>query len=50
MGKKCAATTWLTRNSLLKEANIKSKQSGERGISARSVRKVRALCLAKYKG
>ncbi|KAF2688922.1 hypothetical protein K458DRAFT_293605 [Lentithecium fluviatile CBS 122367] len=35
---------------LIKEASIASKQSGERGISARSVRKVREGCLRKYKG
>ncbi|KAF2179103.1 hypothetical protein K469DRAFT_674789 [Zopfia rhizophila CBS 207.26] len=35
---------------LMKEASIKSKQSGERGISARSVRRVREHCLRKFKG
>ncbi len=38
-----AACTALTRNAkcrLMKEATIESKQGGERGITARSVRKV----------
>ncbi|ORY15464.1 hypothetical protein BCR34DRAFT_558858 [Clohesyomyces aquaticus] len=35
---------------LVKEASIASKQSGERGITARSVRKVRENCLRKFKG
>ncbi|KAF2280480.1 uncharacterized protein EI97DRAFT_391631 [Westerdykella ornata] len=35
---------------LLKESSIASKQAGERGISARSVRKVREGCLMKFKG
>ncbi|PSN68169.1 hypothetical protein BS50DRAFT_573129 [Corynespora cassiicola Philippines] len=35
---------------LVKEAGIKSKQAGERGVSARSVRKVREQCLRKFKG
>lgn len=35
---------------LLNEAAIKSKQSGERGVSARSIRKVSERTLRKYKG
>ncbi|KAH8726100.1 hypothetical protein GQ44DRAFT_614505 [Phaeosphaeriaceae sp. PMI808] len=35
---------------LVNEATIKSKQSGERGVSARSVRKVSEGMLRKYKG
>ncbi|KAH7348175.1 hypothetical protein BKA66DRAFT_477267 [Pyrenochaeta sp. MPI-SDFR-AT-0127] len=35
---------------LVNEAAIKSKQSGDRGISARSVRKVSERTLRKYKG
>ncbi|KAF2464623.1 uncharacterized protein BDR25DRAFT_296575 [Lindgomyces ingoldianus] len=35
---------------LIKEAGIASKQSGERVITARSIRKVRADCLAKFAG
>jgi hypothetical protein len=38
------------RYRLINEASIKSKQSGERGISARSVRKVGERTLRKYKG
>ncbi|KAH7117609.1 hypothetical protein B0J11DRAFT_536334 [Dendryphion nanum] len=34
---------------VLKEARIRGKQNGERGLSARSVRKVREGCLRKYK-
>jgi hypothetical protein len=40
----------LTVHRLINEASIKSKQSGERGISARSVRKVSETTLRKYKG
>ncbi|CAG7554861.1 unnamed protein product [Fusarium equiseti] len=35
---------------LVKEAAIKSKQSGERGLSARSVKKVTRDTLTKFKG
>ncbi|KAH7073636.1 hypothetical protein BKA63DRAFT_514485 [Paraphoma chrysanthemicola] len=35
---------------LIKEASIKSKQSGERGISARSVRRVSERVLRGHKG
>ncbi|KAF2855204.1 hypothetical protein T440DRAFT_415409 [Plenodomus tracheiphilus IPT5] len=35
---------------LINEASIKSKINGERGISARSVRKVGEKTLRKYKG
>ncbi|KAF2243479.1 hypothetical protein BU26DRAFT_523778 [Trematosphaeria pertusa] len=35
---------------LVKEASIASKQAGERGLSARSVRKVREGCLRGFKG
>ncbi|KAJ4348626.1 uncharacterized protein N0V89_010004 [Didymosphaeria variabile] len=35
---------------VIKEAGIASKRSGERGVSARSVRKVREGCLRKFKG
>ncbi|OCK84596.1 hypothetical protein K432DRAFT_344880 [Lepidopterella palustris CBS 459.81] len=35
---------------LLREASIRSKQSGERGISARSIRRVRDMSLRKFKG
>ncbi|KAF1952011.1 hypothetical protein CC80DRAFT_495642 [Byssothecium circinans] len=35
---------------LVKEAAIASKKSGDRGVSARSVRKVRETCLRKFKG
>ncbi|KAG5659339.1 hypothetical protein KAF25_000541 [Fusarium avenaceum] len=37
-------------NSLVKEAAIQSKQSGERGLSARSVKKVTRDTLTKFKG
>ena len=37
-------------NRLINEASILSKQSGERGVSARSVRKVSERTLRKYKG
>lgn len=37
-------------NRLINEASIKSKQAGERGVSARSVRKVSERTLRKYKG
>jgi hypothetical protein len=40
----------LTRHRLINEASIKSKQNGERGISARSIRKVSETTLRKYKG
>lgn len=40
----------LTRNRLINEASIKSKQAGERGVSARSIRKVSETTLRKYKG
>ncbi|KAL4727636.1 hypothetical protein ACLX1H_004320 [Fusarium chlamydosporum] len=35
---------------LVKEAAIQSKQSGERGLSARSVKKVTRDTLTKFKG
>ncbi|KAF2016744.1 hypothetical protein BU24DRAFT_347756 [Aaosphaeria arxii CBS 175.79] len=35
---------------VMKEARIESKKAGERGVSARSVRKVRENCLRKFKG
>ncbi|KAK4246971.1 hypothetical protein P885DRAFT_39142 [Corynascus similis CBS 632.67] len=35
---------------LIKEATIEAKQGGERGITARSVRKVTADSLAKFRG
>ncbi|KAJ4398809.1 hypothetical protein N0V91_009939 [Didymella pomorum] len=35
---------------LLQEAGIKAKQSGERGISAKSIRRVREGCLRRAKG
>ncbi|KAF2006108.1 hypothetical protein P154DRAFT_517823 [Amniculicola lignicola CBS 123094] len=35
---------------LIKEASIASKQAGERGISAKSVKKVREGCLRKFMG
>lgn len=35
---------------LMKEAAIESKQGGERGITARSVRKVTGDSLARFKG
>ncbi|KAI1078527.1 hypothetical protein F5B20DRAFT_547330 [Whalleya microplaca] len=40
----------LFMQTLMKEASIDSKQAGERGISAKSVRKVTADTLAKFKG
>ena len=35
---------------LMKEAGIEAKRSGERGVSSRSVRKVRERCLRGWKG
>ncbi|KAF2633209.1 hypothetical protein BU25DRAFT_426820 [Macroventuria anomochaeta] len=35
---------------LMKETSIKAKQSGERGISAKSIRRVREGCLRRCKG
>ncbi|CAG8982061.1 hypothetical protein HYALB_00008788 [Hymenoscyphus albidus] len=35
---------------LMKEAGINAKQAGERGISAKSVKKVTELSLSKFKG
>ncbi|KAF2129060.1 hypothetical protein P153DRAFT_30965 [Dothidotthia symphoricarpi CBS 119687] len=35
---------------LINEASIKSKQNGERGLSARSVKKVSEGCLRRCKG
>lgn len=35
---------------LMQEAGIKAKQSGERGISAKSIKRVREGCLRKAKG
>jgi hypothetical protein len=35
---------------LINEASIKSKQNGERGISAKSVKRVSEGVLRKYKG
>ena len=35
---------------LMQEAGIKAKQSGERGISAKSIRRVREGCLRRAKG
>ncbi|KAL2145228.1 hypothetical protein VTI28DRAFT_7737 [Corynascus sepedonium] len=35
---------------LIKEATIEAKQGGERGVTARSVRKVTADSLAKFRG
>ncbi|KAG9229001.1 hypothetical protein BJ875DRAFT_476047 [Amylocarpus encephaloides] len=35
---------------LMKEAGINAKHAGERGISAKSVKKVTELSLAKFKG
>ncbi|EDU46279.1 hypothetical protein PtrSN002B_006811 [Pyrenophora tritici-repentis] len=35
---------------LLKEANIKSKQHGEKGVSAKSIKRVSEGVLRKYKG
>ncbi|KAI1457944.1 hypothetical protein F4805DRAFT_427048 [Annulohypoxylon moriforme] len=40
----------LFMQTLMKEAAIDAKQSGERGISARSVKKATADTLAKFKG
>ncbi|KAM7204782.1 histone-fold domain-containing protein new1 [Rhypophila sp. PSN 637] len=40
----------LFMQTLMKEAAIESKQGGERGITARSVRKVTEKTLAKFKG
>ncbi|KAF4447709.1 histone-like transcription factor (CBF/NF-Y) and archaeal histone domain-containing protein [Fusarium austroafricanum] len=40
----------LFMENLVKEAAIQSKQSGERGLSARSVKKVTRDTLAKFKG
>ncbi|KAM7193366.1 histone-fold domain-containing protein new1 [Naviculisporaceae sp. PSN 640] len=40
----------LFMQTLMKEAAIESKQGGERGITARSVRKVTEKSLAKFKG
>ncbi|KAI0162374.1 hypothetical protein BJ166DRAFT_265198 [Pestalotiopsis sp. NC0098] len=40
----------LFMQTLVKEAAIDSKQAGERGISAKSVKKVTADTLAKFKG
>jgi hypothetical protein len=37
-------------NRLINEAAIKSKQSGERGISARSIKRVSERVLRGYKG
>jgi hypothetical protein len=39
----------LTVSRLVKEAAIKSKQAGERGVSAKSVRKVRGDVLRRFK-
>ena len=44
---------WLANNKwyrVMKEARIQAKQSGERGVTAKSVRKVREGCLRKFKG
>ncbi|KAK4662594.1 hypothetical protein QC763_604860 [Podospora pseudopauciseta] len=38
------------QNSLVKEASIEAKKGGEKGITARSVKKVTADSLAKFKG
>ncbi|KAF2491858.1 hypothetical protein BU16DRAFT_530281 [Lophium mytilinum] len=35
---------------LMREAAIRSKRDGERGISARSIRRVRDMSLRKFKG
>jgi hypothetical protein len=35
---------------LVREAIIESKKRGERGLSARGVRKVREGCMRKFKG
>ncbi|KAK0706945.1 hypothetical protein B0T26DRAFT_655430 [Lasiosphaeria miniovina] len=40
----------LFMQTLMKEATIEAKQGGERGITARGVRKVTADSLAKFKG
>jgi hypothetical protein len=40
----------LTVNRLINEASIKSKQAGERGVSARSVKRVSERVLRGYKG
>ncbi|KAF2146120.1 uncharacterized protein K452DRAFT_263700 [Aplosporella prunicola CBS 121167] len=40
----------LFMDDLMRESSIKSKQAGERGISARSIRKVREKSLRKFKG
>ncbi|KAK0389947.1 hypothetical protein NLU13_3520 [Sarocladium strictum] len=40
----------LFMENLVKEAAIKSKQSGDRGLTARSVRKVTRDTLARFKG
>ncbi|EGS23937.1 uncharacterized protein CTHT_0006470 [Thermochaetoides thermophila DSM 1495] len=40
----------LFMQTLIKEAAIEAKQGGERGITARSVRKVTADALAKFRG
>ncbi|KAK4102023.1 hypothetical protein N658DRAFT_44197 [Parathielavia hyrcaniae] len=40
----------LFMQTLMKEAAIEAKQGGERGITARSVRKVTADSLAKFRG
>ncbi|CEJ79904.1 hypothetical protein VHEMI00117 [[Torrubiella] hemipterigena] len=40
----------LFMEALIKEAAIHAKQSGERGLTARSVRKVTRDTLAKFKG
>ncbi|KAJ9161010.1 hypothetical protein NKR19_g2707 [Coniochaeta hoffmannii] len=40
----------LFMQSLVKEAAIESKKGGERGLTARSVKKVTADTLAKFKG
>lgn len=39
---------WVHR--LIKEAGIAAKMAGERGVTARSVRKVRRRCLMRFKG
>ncbi|KAL2351236.1 hypothetical protein BJ546DRAFT_889459 [Cryomyces antarcticus] len=35
---------------LIREASIRSKQAGERGVSARTIRKVTEASLRKFKG
>jgi hypothetical protein len=35
---------------LLNEAGIKAKSAGEKGVSAKSVRRVREVCLRRWKG